>query len=348
MSAAAKASQNIPNQANSNQTTQIAGTGDPKASTEQSQQGRLLNQTDSYHDANDAANGLFMLAQANSARNNNNSSGVKINTASNTKNNTTGNQFAVPGQPAQAIKTSAANSIGTQSQETSPVSQRGARASIASAGQGETGGDMSDSGHSEQTKPATRSRGKKGGNARSQTGGRRKAEESPAKTPASKKPKTQALSIPDMDEFSDDDEDVSPKLEHMDGNRKMTDEEKRKNFLERNRVAALKCRQRKKQWLQSLQAKVEYYSTENEALNQQVTTLREEILNLKTLIIAHKDCPITQQQGLSGMALANLLGDFPAPHGHPYGIAMQGGMQNGLPPQGFSMAPAPPAPMHRS
>lgn len=80
------------------------------------------------------------------------------------------------------------------------------------------------------------------------------------------------------------------------GGRKETDEEKRKNFLERNRQAALKCRQRKKQWLQNLQAKVEFYGAENDSLTGQVTSLREEIVNLKTLLLAHKDCAVVRQQ----------------------------------------------------
>ena len=66
------------------------------------------------------------------------------------------------------------------------------------------------------------------------------------------------------------------------------------------RVAALKCRQRKKQWLANLQSKVEMFSNENEALTAQITQLREEVVNLKTLLLAHKDCPVTQQQGLHG------------------------------------------------
>ena len=66
------------------------------------------------------------------------------------------------------------------------------------------------------------------------------------------------------------------------------------------RVAALKCRQRKKQWLANLQSKVEMFSTENETLTAQIGQLREEVVNLKTLLLAHKDCPITQQQGLHG------------------------------------------------
>jgi ATF/CREB family transcription factor len=287
------------------------------------------NQGDSYHDANDAANGLFMLAQANGARN---------------------NQFAVPGQPAQSVNTAAANAM-AGSTETSPVS-RNAKGSIASAE-----GDMSD----DDTKPATRSsnRNKKGANAKAPNN-RRKADEPPAKGPANKKVKN---STPEEDSDLDDD-DETIKQENGSG-RKMTDEEKRKNFLERNRyvplplhpsisvyanirrVAALKCRQRKKQWLASLQAKVEYYTAENEALNSQLGSLREEVMNLKTLLLAHKDCPITQQQGLNGMALANLLGD-PNQHAHPYGMGMHNGLPpNSMPPQGFSMPPAPPAGMHR-
>ncbi|EXL64415.1 activating transcription factor, other eukaryote [Fusarium oxysporum f. sp. conglutinans race 2 54008] len=46
----------------------------------------------------------------------------------------------------------------------------------------------------------------------------------------------------------------------------MTDEEMRKNFLGRNRIAALKFRQRKKRWLTNLQIKVEIFNTENDAL----------------------------------------------------------------------------------
>ncbi|KAG1057627.1 hypothetical protein G6F46_009572 [Rhizopus delemar] len=73
------------------------------------------------------------------------------------------------------------------------------------------------------------------------------------------------------------------------------DEMKRKNFLERNRIAALKCRQRKKQWLQNLQTKVEYLTADNEQYNMQASALREELIHLKTLLMAHKDCPINQK-----------------------------------------------------
>ncbi|KAG2190741.1 hypothetical protein INT46_004848 [Mucor plumbeus] len=46
-------------------------------------------------------------------------------------------------------------------------------------------------------------------------------------------------------------------------------DEKRKIFLERNRQAALKCRQRKKQWLTNLQERVKLLANDNEQLQVQ-------------------------------------------------------------------------------
>ncbi|KAG0006589.1 hypothetical protein BGZ65_006294 [Modicella reniformis] len=82
------------------------------------------------------------------------------------------------------------------------------------------------------------------------------------------------------------------------GDEKADEEEKRRNFLERNRQAALKCRQRKKQWLANLQAKVEYLTTDNEHLQNQTAALRDEIIHLKALLLAHKDCPVAQANGV--------------------------------------------------
>jgi ATF/CREB family transcription factor len=88
------------------------------------------------------------------------------------------------------------------------------------------------------------------------------------------------------------------------------------------RVAALKCRQRKKQWLANLQQKVEIFSTENDNLSATVAQMREEILNLKTILIAHKDCPISQQQQIQGAWIQG-QGDYG--HQNPYAMSMQNG-----------------------
>ncbi|KAI8642793.1 hypothetical protein BD408DRAFT_415946 [Parasitella parasitica] len=85
------------------------------------------------------------------------------------------------------------------------------------------------------------------------------------------------------------------------------EESKRKHFLERNRQAALKCRQRKKQWLANLQHRVEFLSTDNEQLQSQATMLREEIVNLKTLLLAHRDCKtFNENMALNGNTLFSL------------------------------------------
>lgn len=213
-----------------------------------------------------------------------------------------------------------------------PVSQENGRRDTKGSVNSMTGsvdtGDFSESGQSEQAKN-TRSRGKKGAaNGKQGAGQKRKAEEAPK---GSARKKSMAMSMDeDMD---DDDEDQDMKEETING-RKMTDEEKRKNFLERNRVAALKCRQRKKQWLANLQSKVELFSTENDALSATVTQLREEIVNLKTLLLAHKDCPVSQAQGLHGAAMNNFLGSD-LNHQNPYGIAQlqPNGVHMGMPMQ---------------
>lgn len=120
---------------------------------------------------------------------------------------------------------------------------------------------------------------------------------SPEETKPSKRGK-KASSPGVSDSGNESDDGLDDKL----GGRKgETDEEKRKNFLERNRQAALKCRQRKKQWLQNLQAKVEFYGHENDQLTSQVTGLREEIVNLKTMLLAHKDCPVARSNSIGGM-----------------------------------------------
>ncbi|CAH7666206.1 hypothetical protein BY996DRAFT_4575930 [Phakopsora pachyrhizi] len=72
-----------------------------------------------------------------------------------------------------------------------------------------------------------------------------------------------------------------------------TEEEKRRNFLERNRQAALKCRQRKKAWLANLQTKVGMLTTENESLQMTINQLREEIDSFRSILVSHKDCPIS-------------------------------------------------------
>ncbi|KAA8914700.1 hypothetical protein TRICI_002863 [Trichomonascus ciferrii] len=91
------------------------------------------------------------------------------------------------------------------------------------------------------------------------------------------------------DNDDDDHDDNTSTNKRGGGKKKQSEEEKRKSFLERNRIAALKCRQRKKQWLANLEAKVNYFTTENESLNNQVSQLREQLASIRSLLLSHKD-----------------------------------------------------------
>lgn len=131
------------------------------------------------------------------------------------------------------------------------------------------------------------------------------------KKPAKKGKKSKAEKDFEMDDFDDPGEEGSLSPQAVNPNE--TDEEKRKNFLERNRqgssphlssliccctdhyddeIAALKCRQRKKAWLANLQSKVEILTADNDTLNSTVANLREEISSLRAILSAHSNCPV--------------------------------------------------------
>jgi ATF/CREB family transcription factor len=189
-------------------------------SQQQNQPDAYQQQQQQQHADADAVNGLYMLAQANNGiRSNNNN-----------------NPYPVASQ-GPSVQT---NMAAMPSQNTSPVVKRAAKNSIGgmSSMSADTA-EFSDSGQSEQAKPTTRSRGKKAPG-KAATNGRRKADDAPAKAPANKRAKgnngniNTAMSMDGMDDMSDDD---GPQVDA--NGKKMTDEEKRKNFLERNRYVSI-------------------------------------------------------------------------------------------------------------
>lgn len=123
---------------------------------------------------------------------------------------------------------------------------RAAKNSVGSNLSGSTHGEgnLSDSGNSEQAKaPQGRGRGGKKGSNTKNANGRRKAEDTPSKG-ANKRQKGNNGSVnnmdTDMDMGQDDDmSDDEPEPTHGADGKKLTDEEKRKNFLERNRYVTL-------------------------------------------------------------------------------------------------------------
>ncbi|KAH7176002.1 Aft1 HRA domain-containing protein [Dactylonectria macrodidyma] len=148
---------------------------------------------------------------------------------------------------------------------------------------------------------------------------RRKADEAPAKAPPNKKSKANSGAVAVAEDMDISDDEFNMNYDKNGTKTMTTDEEKRKNLLERNRVATLKCRKRKKQWLANLQTNVKMFNTENDTLTSQITQLREKVVNLKTLLLAHKDCPVTQQQDLHRAFMSQAVEPF-NPQMNPYGM----------------------------
>jgi len=67
-------------------------------------------------------------------------------------------------------------------------------------------------------------------------------------------------------------------------------EVKRQRFLERNRLAASKCREKKR--LQTLKtiADADTITLRNQELHDQLSDLQEQVRSLKTQILCHRDC----------------------------------------------------------
>lgn len=107
---------------------------------------------------------------------------------------------------------------------------------------------------------------------------------------------------------------VKKEEEHEDDGKSPEEEVKRKQFLERNRVAALKCRQRKKQLLTKMESELAFYSSGYQELSAQVTQLREQLLTLRGILHNHRDCPALASLVGGPQQLQNVIGqsDFVA------------------------------------
>lgn len=165
---------------------------------------RAQNDPFANHDVSNAANDLLSFA---------------------TQNGGTRNGQQTFSMPPQQSSINAGHMPVQPIQDTGRRDTKGSLTSLAGSAEA---GDFSESGQSEQAKTTnTRSRGKKGTANKQTAGNKRKADDPPK---GSSRKKSTAMSMDDEDE----DEDHEMKEETING-RKMTDEEKRKNFLERNR-----------------------------------------------------------------------------------------------------------------
>ncbi|KKA28539.1 hypothetical protein TD95_002246 [Thielaviopsis punctulata] len=254
--------------------------------------------------ANDAVNGLFMLAQGRSVSQ---------------SQSLPPNSMSHPPAPASAARTAAsalplvhgtplpnAPTTSVQSNRTvEPTPLPNSRP------------------RSPDNKAAASAKGKRAStSSKSTISTKRKNDSPPAKTP--KKAKGVNSNGSEEDDEAENEGDAGVEGADGEDDKKMTDSEKRKNFLERNRIAALKCRQRKKQWLNELQTRVDSLTTENEDLNSQINRLRTEMVNLKTLLLAHKDCPVTLEQVVRGQ--------YPADNGDNFNAQMNPYPAGSVPP----------------
>ncbi|XP_056279160.1 cyclic AMP-dependent transcription factor ATF-7a isoform X2 [Pseudoliparis swirei] len=95
-------------------------------------------------------------------------------------------------------------------------------------------------------------------------------------------------------------------------------DERRQRFLERNRAAASRCRQKRKYWVSSLEKKAEELCNMNVSLSNEVSLLRNEVAHLKQLLLAHKDCPVTTlQKRTAYLAVEESMKDTSEPTGSP-------------------------------
>jgi len=155
--------------------------------------------------------------------------------------------------------------------------------------------------------PAMKSNSKRTRSSTTTSNGRRKTS-----------PRTSDGGDDDEDDYMEDDDPAvvvsGPAANGKKNKKPETEEEKRRNFLERNRQAALKCRQRKKQWLQSLQAKVEFLQTENEQLKTALVASRDEISRLSQLAGTAAGSMGPGAQPISmNVSLSSKSGPAPAP-----------------------------------
>lgn len=90
-----------------------------------------------------------------------------------------------------------------------------------------------------------------------------------AKQPAKKKQKTKKMAV----ELSEDE-----------------DDSKRNKYLERNRIAASKCRQKKKVWVSDLETQKSEMEAKHSNLQGEYAALVEQVTELKTELMGHAGC----------------------------------------------------------
>ncbi|KAK0162486.1 hypothetical protein PV327_006260 [Microctonus hyperodae] len=69
---------------------------------------------------------------------------------------------------------------------------------------------------------------------------------------------------------------------------------KKREILERNRASSMRARAKRKQWVEQLEKTVEDVNAINANLQMEINSLQIEMIKLKTILMAHKDCSVTK------------------------------------------------------
>jgi hypothetical protein len=97
--------------------------------------------------------------------------------------------------------------------------------------------------------------------------------------PSRRRRASKAPSIKEEEEDEEDEEDAG-----------LDDSAKRNKFLKRNRIAASKCRQKKKEWVSSLEDTRYDLEHENNVLHKQYNGLVDELSTIKNQLMQHASC----------------------------------------------------------
>lgn len=132
---------------------------------------------------------------------------------------------------------------------------------------------------------------------------------------------------------------IKPAKEESEDDEEDESTEKRKKFLEKNRIAASKCREKKKKWVHDL----EYNKSQLERLNMELRLEHRGLLNelnqTKGMLMSHADCNdpnitewlnhqarrIVQTTGSSMFSMPNPLSTYPPQGQHRNGGNVSGG-----------------------
>uniref|UniRef100_A0A1B6C925 BZIP domain-containing protein n=1 Tax=Clastoptera arizonana TaxID=38151 RepID=A0A1B6C925_9HEMI len=105
-------------------------------------------------------------------------------------------------------------------------------------------------------------------------------------------------------------------------------DEKRFLSLERNRLSAMRCRQRRKLKICNIEKRADYLNSANLQLQAEVTSLRTEVAHLKTLLLAHSNCSVTQAMSEGNIPIPISVMPIPAPVRPPRSSATITAMSN--------------------